>query len=101
MPRKKGMPVAPAATGAAEKEGESLLLTIARTVGSTLAAAEKKAGEAADDLMTFSKAAQRHALGAARNVQTTVNKTVSGLVAGGKKSAKKPRPRKRQARKSR
>jgi len=99
MHRKKtGMAADRSATGSKEEQPESLLLSVARTVGSTIGAAAGRAGEAADDLMTLSKAAQTRALGAARTARKHVNKTVRELVARSKKTAKKPHSRKRKSR---
>lgn len=100
MPRKTGIAVVSNAIGAQKEEAEGLLVSVARAVGSTLGAAAGKAGEAAEDLMTLSQAAQKRALGAARTARKQANKTVLELVGGSKKSGKKPRARKRQAKKS-
>jgi len=89
MPRKKSAGIASRPKGGPTTEGESLLVSVARSVGSTLGTVERKAGEAAEELKTFSNAARKSAEDATRTIGESAEKLMRGTVAAKKKSAKK------------
>jgi len=103
MPRKKSAGIASGpqeGTTGTTPVGESLLVSMARSVGSTLGTAERKAGKAAEELKTMSIAARKSAEDATRSLGKSAEKLMRGKAGGRKTSAKKKAAPKAKARKS-
>jgi hypothetical protein len=89
MPSKKRTRIASGTTEGGKHINESALMSVARSVGSTLGTVAGKAGEAAKELKTFSRAARKGAVDAARTVGASAEKVMHGKVAHKKTSVKK------------